>query len=59
VNAEYAFTFTVTVKAKLTEGDASEEDYVREDIRQQLDEANPGEVFPDDNEYEITEWNVT
>jgi len=56
---DHTFTFTVTVKVKLTEGDASEEDYVREDIRQQLDEANPGEVFPDDNEYEITEWSVT
>jgi hypothetical protein len=58
MSSEHQFTFTVTVKTKLTEGKASAEDYVREDIRQQIEEADPGQVFPDDNEYEITDWSV-
>ena len=58
-NGEYSYTFTVTVKAKLTEGEASAEDFLREEIRQVLDEANPSELYPgEENEYEITDWSV-
>lgn len=50
-------TFLVTAEVRLAEGRESTADYVAEDIRMHLeDDSNPGSVYPDDNEYEITSW---
>jgi hypothetical protein len=53
------FVFTVTAEVALTDGKASTREYVAEDLRMHLDDdSNPGSVYPDDNEYEITSWTV-
>lgn len=53
------FTFLVTIETELVDGKESTRDYVAEDIRMQLDDdANPGILYPDDNEYEITSWSA-
>lgn len=56
---EATIQFLVTVKVRLAEGKPSTTEYVAEDIRQHLeDDSNPGSVYPDDNEYEITSWSA-
>lgn len=51
------FRFTVTAEVELADGKESTREYIAEDIRMHLeDDSNPGFLYPDDNEYEITSW---
>ena len=53
------FSFSVKVKAKRTSGSKDDDDLLEEEIRLHLEEADPGELFPGDSEYKVTDWAVT
>jgi hypothetical protein len=54
------FRFTVTVKVQHADGPKVDRETLSEEIRIHLeDDSNPESVYPEDSEYEVTEWIVT
>jgi hypothetical protein len=53
------FSYTMMVEVRRTSGSKDDDDLVQEEIRQVLEEADPGEIFAGDSEYEVTDWSVT
>jgi hypothetical protein len=54
------YKFTVTARLKRTEGDPVDRETIAEELRSHLeDDSMPESVYPEDSEYEVTEWIVT
>lgn len=54
------FTFTIEVEAERTEGKFATRDELGEQIQEELDGCNPGNLSGENGgEYEITEWEVS
>jgi hypothetical protein len=54
-----SFSFTVNVTAEKTSGKFTSKDELADEIRDAIEQADPGSIDPTgEGEYEITEWEV-